>query len=284
MKTKLAVAFGVLALIGVGAVKVTVRREPERPVSRPRHKIDPVPAAQEAARFEESRGVAAREERRSVEERPAQAGAPGGTADRLLRSGDPDDRDAAAVALMGEPAPAAMAELRKAFQEEKDPQQRLRLAHVLIIQQKRHGQKIEIEAEVLAYLEQVVSDSSQGTRHGSAIAALARWETGDSFRVLGRVMSNPSIPSDFAKAAEWLSESRNPKAGATILQAFQATDDADSKLIAANALLKLAGESPETGLASVLRGQVRPALELLLAKAEDDWERQSISRMIQAIQ
>lgn len=278
MKTKLAVTFGILALAGVGAVALVTRREPGKAAQRTRPaapKTAPeLPEAQEAAASEESRGVKA-EERRDRKT--------GEAAHRLLRSGSPEARDREALALMGRPVPELLAGLRKAFLEEQDTKERLRLAHILIAQHRRFGHAVEIDAEVLAFLTAVVSDPEKEADHGPAIAALARWETDGSFRALGRVMADVEDQERYAKAAEWLSESRDPRAAATILEAFQATDDEDGKMVAANALLKLASEYPELGLAPILRGQVRPALEKLLARAESEWSRKSIAKMLEAL-
>ncbi len=201
----------------------------------------------------------------------------------LLQAAGDRDRDAAALALMSGSASEILPELRKAFRVETDPKQRLRLAHVLIAQQRRYGHAVEVDGEVLKFLEGVLAHPETQEQYGSAIAALARWETDSSFSALGRVMSDPENQNGFAKAAEWLSESRDPKAASTILEAFQANDDEDNRMVAANALMKLAEEFPELGLDPVLRGQVRPALEGMLAKADNEWSRQSIAKMLEAL-
>lgn len=281
MKKRLAIGAVALLLIPLGFA--AARKESGSPASARRPLSRPVAAVSEEPEVEIS-----------VEQAPElQTSRPGTGREMrpergvrkiaLLQAAGDKDRDAAALALMSGSAAEALPELRKAFLAEADSRQRLRLAHVLIAQQKRFGHAVEIDGEVLKFLESVAVQPETKEQHGSAIAALARWETDASFAALGRVMSDPEDQNGFAAAAEWLSESRDPKAATTILEAFRSNDDEDNRMVAANALLKLSAEFPELGLSPVLRGQVRPALETMLAKADNDWSRESIAKMLEAL-
>lgn len=279
MKTRLAILAGAILLIAAAFV---VGRQGAEPKTVSRKTVSrPLPVAQAPVREDASRSV--------VPSRSEVAPLLGTTAAKSdarlgrLESTDPGDRDRAAGVLMSEAVPDLLPSLRERFRTEKNPQDRLRLLHVLIAQDRRFGLPMEIDREALSFLEGLVLDPDREEHHGAAIAALARWESDESFRVLGRVMSNPSELNDFAKAAEWLSECRNPKAATTMLEAFQATDDEDGKMIAANALFKLSAEAPELGLTPILQGQIRPGLEKLLAKADDEWSHTSITKMLEAL-
>lgn len=279
MKTKLAVLAGALLLVPLGFAaarrggdtSVAARRPaPRAAAAIPATSESPVEQTVEIQSSRPGNGREVRQER-------------GVREIALLRASTEVDRDSAALALMSASAAEALPEIRKAFSVEKDSKQRLRLAHVLIAQQKRFGHAVEIDGEVLKFLEGVAAQPETKEQHGSAIAALARWETDASLASLGRMMSDSEDPYGASKAAEWLSESRDPKAATTILEAFQATDDEDFRVVAANALLKLSAESPELGLSPVLRGQVRPEIERMLAKADNDWSRESLAKMLEAL-
>lgn len=278
MRIKFAAVFGAVALVAVGAAAALRKDSPEKPSPRPRRH-----AAVGTARTEsegETPVVAARSSERPAAKADVSA-SPAARAE-ILTAPDRDSRDAAAVALMGAPCGDLLPELRRRFLSETDPVERLRLAHVLIAQHKRFGFPLEVDREAMSFLTGIVRDPESGELHGSAIAALARWETPESLRAVGGAIVDPTVPADALKAAEYLAQSRSPQAAAAALDAFQKAE-ADDKVAVANVLLKMSSESPELGLAPVLRGQVRPALEKLLAEADDDWSRRSISRMLEAL-